>query len=626
MNITEIIGIPLGILMSWCYKLLHNYGFAIVLFTLLTKIILLPISMWTQKNGIIMVRLMPELNRLKITYFGDKDTIAEETQKLYKREKYHPFASTVPMIIQIVLLMGVIGAVKQMLGSADSVLNLIPAQEGGLTLLMPLAAGLAALSLTLVQNKIGPLQREQSKAEQLVTGAISVSISLFLGAFVSLGTGIYWISSNLISIPFQFLLNILVNPKKYVDYEALEESRRQLGEMSSLGSTVSDQDKKREKADYKRFFSVANKHLVFYSEKSGFYKYFQNVIEYLLAHSNIIIHYVTNDPNDQIFNIAKEQPRIRPYFISQKKIITLMMKMDADMVVMTTPDLENYYIKRSYVRKDVEYVYFCHSLASTNMCTRKGAYDHFDTVMCVGPHQVNEIRETEEMYALPRKELVPYGYGMLDNMLAAYAAMPKEEHDRKRILIAPSWQEGNILESCIDELIRQLYSPEHYVVVRPHPEFIKRYPAKLESLLERYKDLDPALFCFETDFASNVTIYTADIVITDWSGIAQEFAFTTKKPVLLIDTPMKVLNPDYVRYKNVPIDISIRGEIGKNLALDQIGKAGETVEYLFKNQEFYKDKITELTQRYVFNIGSSGMVGAKYILGRLKEKSKKEEK
>lgn len=625
-SITEIIGIPLAALMRLCYRVLHNYGLAIVLFTLLTKVILLPVSMWTQKNSIIMVKLMPELNRLKIKFFGDKDTIGEETQKLYKREHYHPFASTVPMIIQIVLLMGVIGAVKQELGSSDSVLNLIPAQEGGATLLMPLAAALAALTLTLAQNKIGPLQREQSRAEQLVTGAISVSISLFLGAFVSLGTGIYWISSNLLSIPFQFLLNVLVNPRKYVDYEALAESRKQLEEMSSLGNTITDEDKKREKADYKRFFSIANKHLVFYSEKSGFYKYFQNVIDYLLTHSNVIIHYLTNDPNDQIFQIAKEQPRIKPYFISQKKTITLMMKMDADMVVMTTPDLENYYIKRSYVRKDVEYVYFCHGLASTNMCTRKGAYDHFDTVMCVGPHQVNEIRETEEMYGLPPKELVPCGYGMLDNMLAAYAVMPEEKHDKKRILIAPSWQEGNILESCIDELIRQLYSPEHFVVVRPHPEFIKRFPAKLESLIQQYRDLDPELFCFETDFASNVTIYTADIVITDWSGIAQEFAFTTKKPVLLIDTPMKVLNPDYVRYKNVPLDITIRGEIGKNLALDQIGKAGETVEYLFANQEFYKDKITELTQRYVFNIGTSGMVGARYILGRLTRKKKSEEK
>lgn len=616
-KLLELLGVPLCALMTVCYDLVHNYVVAIVIFTALTKIILLPVSMWVQRNGIAMVRMMPELNRLKIKYFGDQETIAEQQQALYKKEHYSPLVSTVPMIIQIVLLMGVIGAVKTLLGSAESTLNLIPMQAGGATLLMPLGAGLAALCLTLAQNKLGPLQREQVKAEQIMTGAVSVCISLFLGAFVSLGTGVYWIASNLWSIPLQLLLNILVNPKKYIDYEALEASRKELATMTSLGTTVSKEDKKREKADYKRFFSVANKHLVFYSEKSGFYKYFQNVIEYLLSHSNVIIHYVTNDPNDKIFELAKEQPRIRPYYIGPKKIITLMMKMDAQIVVMTTPDLENYYIKRSYVRKDTEYIYLCHGVMSTTMCMRKGAYDHFDTVMCVGQHQIDEIRETEAMYHLPAKNLVPCGYGMLDNMLAAYEKMPEEAHAQKRILIAPSWQEGNILESCIEELVQQLYGEGHFVVVRPHPEFIKRFPGKMEAIAAKFQNLDPKLFSLETDFSSNVTIYTADIVITDWSGIAQEFAFTTKRPVLLINTPMKVLNPEYVKYEHQPLDITLRPELGRTLELDEISKAGAAVEELLENRAYYAEKLDEITHRCVFNLGSSGAAAGRYILKKI---------
>lgn len=616
-KLLELLGVPLCALMTVCYNLVHNYVVAIVIFTALTKIILLPVSMWVQRNGIAMVRMMPELNRLKIKYFGDQETIAEQQQALYKKEHYSPLVSTVPMIIQIVLLMGVIGAVKTLLGSAESTLNLIPMQAGGATLLMPLGAGLAALCLTLAQNKIGPLQREQVKAEQIMTGAVSVCISLFLGAFVSLGTGVYWIASNLWSIPLQLLLNILVNPKKYIDYEALEASRKELATMTSLGTTVSKEDKKREKADYKRFFSVANKHLVFYSEKSGFYKYFQNVIEYLLSHSNVIIHYVTNDPNDKIFELAKEQPRIRPYYIGPKKIITLMMKMDAQIVVMTTPDLENYYIKRSYVRKDTEYIYLCHGVMSTTMCMRKGAYDHFDSVMCVGQHQIDEIRETEAMYHLPAKNLVPCGYGMLDNMLAAYEKMPEEAHAQKRILIAPSWQEGNILESCIEELVQQLYGEGHFVVVRPHPEFIKRFPGKMEAIAAKFQNLDPKLFSLETDFSSNVTIYTADIVITDWSGIAQEFAFTTKRPVLLINTPMKVLNPEYVKYEHQPLDITLRPELGRTLELDEISKAGAAVEELLENRAYYAERLDEITRRCVFNLGSSGAAAGRYILKKI---------
>lgn len=62
---------------------------------------------------------------------------------------------------------------------------------------------------------------------------------------------------------------------------------------------------KREKADYKRFFKIVGKHIVFYSEGSGFYKYFQGAIEWLLAHSDADIHYVTNDPNDQVFKLQR---------------------------------------------------------------------------------------------------------------------------------------------------------------------------------------------------------------------------------------------------------------------------------------------------------------------------------
>ncbi len=99
--------------------------------------------------------------------------------------------------------------------------------------------------------------------------------------------------------------------------------------MYSMGNTIEKIIRREEKYvnedDYKRFFSIANKHLVFYSEKSGFYKYFKNVIEYLIKHSNVIIHYVTNDPKDKIFEFAKAQPHIKPpprtvYRLSQASV------------------------------------------------------------------------------------------------------------------------------------------------------------------------------------------------------------------------------------------------------------------------------------------------------------------
>jgi len=126
MNITELISIPLAALLRLCCSFLGSYVLAIAVFTLLTKVILFPVSLWVQKNGIAMVRMTPQINARKIKYYGDKDTIADKTQELYKQEGYHPLAGTVPMIIQLVMLIGVIGAVRSVMGSGDTVLTGLP--------------------------------------------------------------------------------------------------------------------------------------------------------------------------------------------------------------------------------------------------------------------------------------------------------------------------------------------------------------------------------------------------------------------------------------------------------------------------------------------------------------------
>ena len=82
----------LGAVMDVCYSVCKNYGLAIILFTLISKIILLPISIWVHYNGIKMVRMMPKINWLHVNHYGDRDAIAEGQAKLYKEEKYSPLA------------------------------------------------------------------------------------------------------------------------------------------------------------------------------------------------------------------------------------------------------------------------------------------------------------------------------------------------------------------------------------------------------------------------------------------------------------------------------------------------------------------------------------------------------
>lgn len=611
----------MGSIIQLCYSFCGNYVIAIVLFTFLTKILLLPVSLWVHRSGIQMVQLMPELNRLKVRYYGDKDTIAEETQTLYKREHYHPLISTIPMVIQIVLLMGVIDAVKGLVGT-EGLLSVYPSQMGGISLLIPIAAGSAALLLTLAQNKINPLQKEQTKAEQFSTGAISVGISLFLGAFVSVGTGIYWISSNLLTIPQQMLMNVMIPAKKYVDYPALEKSKQELKEIENLGTKASKEDKLREKTDYKRFFSVANKHLVFYSEKSGFYKYYEDLIAELLKRSNLTIHYITSDPTDQIFQIAQQQPRIHPYYIGEKKLITLMMKMDADIVVMTTPDLENFHIKRSYIRKDIEYIFVNHGLGSINTELRTGAVDHFDTVYLNNEQDRDEIRAWERIKQLPEKRLVEYGYPMMDHLLMEYEKLQlegKPKSVKPKIVIAPSWQPDNIMESCIEQVIDGLLGQGYQLIVRPHPQYMRHHMADVKKLEEKYREYTKEV-SFETGFSSFENVYSSDLLITDWSAVGYEFSFTTCRPVLFIHTPMKIMNPEYQKIGIVSFAERMRNEIGQDLKLEDLNRIAEAVKMLLNSGKEYESRIDIIRREERYHFGCAAQAGAKDIISRFQNK------
>lgn len=626
----KVLYIALDWIMNICYSICHNYGLAIILFTLISKIVLLPVSIWVQKNSIKMVKMQPEMNVIKAKYFGDKDSIAEEQSKVYKKYKYNPLASIIPMIIQIILLMGLIEVIKAGMQNGNIDMNflgvqlsLVPAQDKGWLILSPILAGVSAWILCVCQNASNVLQAEQSKWNQYGMMILSVGLSLWLGWFVPVGVAIYWMASNLMAVAQLYILNWAINPKDYVDYEALEKSKKALEELGSIGEKrkrFGDPNTKRERADYKRFFSVVNKHLVIYSESSGFYKYYKGIVEYILEHSNITIHYITSDPNDQIFKLSEEQPRIRAYYIGEKRLITMMMKMDADIVVMTMPDIENYHIKRSYVRKDIEYIYIPHGMDSLNLTMRTGSMDHYDTVFCVGKHQKEEIEKTEAAYELPHKTLVEWGYSLLDEMREDYQKRPKTNNDVKRILIAPSWQTDNIVDSCLEEILDGLAGKGYQVIVRPHPQHVRHRAEQMEALKKKYEN-QPDIE-IQTDFSSNQTVFEADLMITDWSGIAYEYAYTTQKPVLFINTPMKVMNPEYERIDTVPLNILLRDEIGCSLDLEHLNEIAERVDMLLQESDAYYEKIGAFVEEYVYNLGTSRKVGADYILEQLVKKAK----
>ncbi len=620
--------------MNWCYGVLHNYGWAIVLFTLISKIVLLPIAIWTHLNSIKIIKIQPDINFLKVKYYGQPDVIAEEEAKLYKQERYHPLVSVVPTIIQLILLVGVVGtiraginnpAIDMHFGPID--LGRIPSKSGMELIWSPVLAGFSSWLLSFTQNRRNVLQSEQSKVNKYGTMLLTVVLSLYLGWFVPVGVAMYWVCGNLMAILQMYLLNAVIKPSRFVDYERLEESRKELASLQGTGKKESffSQNRKKERKDYKRFFSVVNKHLVFYSESSGFYKYYKGIIEYLLENTNITIHYITSDPEDQIFILEKQNPKIRAYYIGENRLITLMMKLDADVVCMTMPDLDNYHIKRSYVRDDIEYIFVQHGMGSNNMGMRRGCTDHFDTVFLAGKHQREEEEQIGALYKLKERTLVDVGYPLIDEMRRQYKQSSHKENIRKKILIAPSWQKDNIVDNCLETILDELKGKDYEIIVRPHPQEVRLKQDYMTMLKAKYETQGIEI---QTDFSSNNPIFEADILITDWSGISWEYTFTTLHPILFINTPMKIMNPEYQKIDTVPLNILLRDKLGKSLNLDELAKTDETVRYLLSHTEEYRKQIENLAQEYLYNLDRSAEVAARYIIQEVQKKinQKKEKK
>jgi len=695
--INTLVGVPLGYIMYFCYSVTQNYGLAIVFFTLITKIILFPLSLGIQKNSIKMVKMKPKIDEIKKRHAGDKDRIADEQIKLYSEEKYSPALGLVPTLVQIPFILGLIYVIYnpiqhllhidkesifllqqqvceilgvQSLTVAPELKIIEMLQTAGMSvdfevlrnqildfdlvvssiqgfdlsflgmnlsevpsisspsvlLIVPVLSGISCLLMCVVQNKINVLQKEQGFWGKWGMTAFLVAFSTYFPFVFPAGVGIYWIFTSLFSLPVMALVNVVHNPKKHIDYASRPVSVKLTVEEKKAQRCKVVENRQRSSRDKKRFFSDENnnKQLVFYSAKNGFYKYFENIIAFILTHSDIVIHYVTSDPDDSIFQ--KNESQIIPYYINEKMLIPFMMQLDVDMVVMTMPDLQKFHIKRSLVKKDIEYIYTFHGMASTHMVLREGALDHYDTIFCVGQHQIEEIRATEKAYKLPVKNLLPMGYGLIDNLIASYEALGKEKNiQKKMILIAPSWQEDNILESCLDELLLNLFHDDYSVILRPHPEFIKRFPLKMQSILEKYRSRVSDSFIIETDFSSSTSLFTADLIVTDWSGIAYEFSYATKKPSLFINTPMKIMNPEYEKISCVPLDISLRNEVGISVDMDKLNLISSIVSELFSQQALFSDKIQQTMDKYVFNLGRSGEIGGQYIIDTLKQKKESDE-
>ena len=362
--------------------------------------------------------------------------------------------------------------------------------------------------------------------------------------------------------------------------------------------------------------------IVFYSESSVIlYPYVEEIIRELQNRDQKVC-YLTSSKDDPI--LKNKNKNIRVFYIGDSEIekMNFFLRLKAKMLIMTMPDLGSYHIKRSK-EFPVHYIYTFHSMNSTHMEFQKGAFDEFDSIFCVGPYQVQELRATEQLYNLKRKNLVECGYGLLDKLIKLRSSFPEKKkllkNNKKNILIAPSWGKQNLLESMGIELVKILLDAGYHVTVRPHPMTAKKSPKTIKQIKERFeKNPD---FLLDTNTSSFEQLFSSYALITDWSGIGYEYAFVCERPVIYVDVPKKSHNKEYEKIGLVPFEISIRDKIGEIVPVQNIETIPERIEFLYSHDNNFENKIQKIRNDAIFNIGESGKVTASEIIRIISEKA-----
>ncbi|MDR0662085.1 MAG: hypothetical protein LBF76_01715, partial [Holosporales bacterium] len=170
----------------------------------------------------------------------------------------------------------------------------------------------------------------------------------------------------------------------------------------------------REYFDLYRYFSKKNaraRQITFYAEGAMYYRYFRGYIQYILNHSDRDLCYISSEATDPIFK--DKNSRIKKFY-AKSTFPDLAQHIDARALIYTLDDLNQFLIKRSTNPK-TEHIFTFHAVSSTTMVHRKGAFDFYDTIFCIGAYQQEEIRAREVKYSLPAKNLVAVGYPYLDD-------------------------------------------------------------------------------------------------------------------------------------------------------------------------------------------------------------------
>ncbi len=210
----DVIAKPILFVLNWVYNGLKNYGLAIIVVTILIKILFWPLTQKSYKSMKAMQKLQPEMARLREQHKDNKQRLNAELMTLYKTHKVNPMGGCLPMLIQIPVFI----ALYRLLGESIEMrhapfmlwINDLSAPDRlYIGFDIPYTGGLPVLTLLMglsmfIQQKMTPTPGDPTQAKIML--ALPVVFTFLFINFPS-GLVLYWLMNNVLSIGQQYLIN-----------------------------------------------------------------------------------------------------------------------------------------------------------------------------------------------------------------------------------------------------------------------------------------------------------------------------------------------------------------------------------------------------------------------------------
>lgn len=345
---------------------------------------------------------------------------------------------------------------------------------------------------------------------------------------------------------------------------------------------------------------------VIYCEDKRYWNVFKPVLDEFENRKIDVTYYVAN-AEDPVFE--EKYSYVHSEVIGEGNHAFAKLNMlSAGFVLMTTPGLQVYQLKRS--RNVKHYSHIFHSPGDPTMYRLFGI-DYFDSILCTGDYQFADIREMEKQRNLPAKELVTVGCTYLDVFKQKMEAIPAEENHQFTVLVSPSWGKSALLSLYGEKLLTPLVETGWKIIIRPHPQSRISEAEMLKSLEEKYKN------CANVEWDSNrdnfYSLKKADLMITDFSGIIWDYTFLCDKPVMYANAEMDLMPYDAYDMPHEIWQFETVRKIGIKIDENDFSNIKEVILNASDNPELAKLRHKARDEAWM-NIGNAGKLTVDYMI------------